>query len=423
MAAVTSHFGRERPKLAELMISCAALVALSLTVVISWIQVNSLEDSSTTGLVLVLASMSVLLRLSFVASVTTSLAFLLGWAVASIVVVARDQGNDEVGDSLYNLVIVIFSAVVFLMATYESEMRGRAQFLLETKLRCEHHNAMKENRALKEELHELRTGGSKLDMDSPAEKVIQALERVRSYLFEHRDDSGAEVHLDDIDFSVRTLNSTASLYAPDLTDQVHDSVTRAWLVSALKQRPLLEPSTPSGLARNISEAMLTERGGDIEMPTLPTMSQLDLEREVKALGDWGFDVYQLAETTAGGTLQFVTYEILKAYNLVNDSMYGTECLRPFLAMIEAGYRPENAYHNALHGSDVVQTCHWLMHEGGMRSHFKRADLFSLIIAACAHDFDHPGTTNAFQVASGSDLAVLYNDRAVLEGSQFGNGDY
>jgi hypothetical protein len=36
------------------------------------------------------------------------------------------------------------------------------------------------------------------------------------------------------------------------------------------------------------------------------------------------------------------------------------------------------------------------------------------LAAICHDVEHPGTTNAFQVNSGSVLALRYNDTSVLE---------
>ena len=39
---------------------------------------------------------------------------------------------------------------------------------------------------------------------------------------------------------------------------------------------------------------------------------------------------------------------------------------------------------------------------------------SLLIAAAMHDYDHPGRTNAFLVDTGDPLAILYNDRSVLE---------
>ena len=42
------------------------------------------------------------------------------------------------------------------------------------------------------------------------------------------------------------------------------------------------------------------------------------------------------------------------------------------------------------------------------------EIFTSLIAAIIHDFDHTGTTNNFHINSGSGLALLYNDRAVLE---------
>lgn len=37
-----------------------------------------------------------------------------------------------------------------------------------------------------------------------------------------------------------------------------------------------------------------------------------------------------------------------------------------------------------------------------------------MIAATVHDVDHPGRTNSFLCNAGSELAILYNDTAVLE---------
>lgn len=42
------------------------------------------------------------------------------------------------------------------------------------------------------------------------------------------------------------------------------------------------------------------------------------------------------------------------------------------------------------------------------------DEVAALIAATIHDVDHPGRTNSFLCNAGSELAVLYNDTAVLE---------
>jgi high affinity cAMP-specific and IBMX-insensitive 3',5'-cyclic phosphodiesterase 8 len=42
------------------------------------------------------------------------------------------------------------------------------------------------------------------------------------------------------------------------------------------------------------------------------------------------------------------------------------------------------------------------------------DEVAALIAATIHDVDHPGRTNSFLCNAGSELAILYNDIAVLE---------
>lgn len=42
------------------------------------------------------------------------------------------------------------------------------------------------------------------------------------------------------------------------------------------------------------------------------------------------------------------------------------------------------------------------------------EIFATLVAAVVHDYEHTGTTNNFHVMSGSETALLYNDRAVLE---------
>jgi len=49
-----------------------------------------------------------------------------------------------------------------------------------------------------------------------------------------------------------------------------------------------------------------------------------------------------------------------------------------------------------------------------RSLLRPIDMFSLILAACCHDFGHTGIDNSFCVNSGNNLALLYNDEAPLE---------
>jgi hypothetical protein len=46
--------------------------------------------------------------------------------------------------------------------------------------------------------------------------------------------------------------------------------------------------------------------------------------------------------------------------------------------------------------------------------FSSIDRLALLLAAIAHDVDHPANTNQFEIDTLSDLALLHNDQSVLE---------
>ena len=72
------------------------------------------------------------------------------------------------------------------------------------------------------------------------------------------------------------------------------------------------------------------------------------------------------------------------------------------------------YHNNLHAADVLQTTHCCISQTGLKDWMSDLEIFSLLFSAIIHDYNHTGTTNNFHVQSTSDLAVLYNDKSVLE---------
>ena len=72
------------------------------------------------------------------------------------------------------------------------------------------------------------------------------------------------------------------------------------------------------------------------------------------------------------------------------------------------------YHNNLHACDVLQTTHCCISQTGLKDWMSDLEIFSLLFSAIIHDYNHSGTTNNFHVQSTSDLAVIYNDKSVLE---------
>jgi len=93
---------------------------------------------------------------------------------------------------------------------------------------------------------------------------------------------------------------------------------------------------------------------------------------------------------------------------------GVPLLLRWLAEVERGYNA-NPYHNSAHAADVVHSTLWLLCSvDGLLEAVGSLTLVVLIISACVHDLGHVGTSNSFQVETGSELALVYNDRAVQE---------
>jgi hypothetical protein len=72
------------------------------------------------------------------------------------------------------------------------------------------------------------------------------------------------------------------------------------------------------------------------------------------------------------------------------------------------------YHTSLHAADVVHSLHNLMDTECVKAHLSPLQVFAALVAAAVHDVGHPGVTNQFLCATGNALAILYNDKSVLE---------
>ncbi|ORY82446.1 hypothetical protein BCR37DRAFT_347119 [Protomyces lactucae-debilis] len=110
-----------------------------------------------------------------------------------------------------------------------------------------------------------------------------------------------------------------------------------------------------------------------------------------------------------------------------------DALRSFISTVRSAYHRLNPYHNFRHAVDVLQALFYFTLSSSALPSFAGdhlasqrtlpsaiADLFTpqyilaLMIVGLGHDVGHPGVNNAFLVATQAPLAVLYNDRSVLE---------
>ena len=130
-------------------------------------------------------------------------------------------------------------------------------------------------------------------------------------------------------------------------------------------------------------------------------------------GWWDWDPF--SPDLKGHGLCFATRAALETLGVLDFLDLDQEKLWRFIARIEYGM-PQNAYHNKRHVSDVVSSLAYILDKGGLAGvlDLSELEIFSAIIAACVHDFEHPGVTNDFLIKTQDPVALLYCDASVNE---------
>ncbi|XP_017261623.1 cGMP-inhibited 3',5'-cyclic phosphodiesterase A isoform X2 [Kryptolebias marmoratus] len=186
----------------------------------------------------------------------------------------------------------------------------------------------------------------------------------------------------------------------------------------------------------------------------------DLEPMMSQLNNWNFPIFTLMEKTngkCGRILSQVSYRLFEDTGLFETFKIPVKEFMNYFHALENGYR-DIPYHNRVHATDVLHAVWYLTTQpvpglpslitdhgsasdsdsdsGITHSHMgylvsktytvsedgygclsgliPALELMALYVAAAMHDYDHPGRTNAFLVATSAPQAVLYNDRSVLE---------
>uniref|UniRef100_A0A9L0R687 3',5'-cyclic-AMP phosphodiesterase n=1 Tax=Equus caballus TaxID=9796 RepID=A0A9L0R687_HORSE len=83
-------------------------------------------------------------------------------------------------------------------------------------------------------------------------------------------------------------------------------------------------------------------------------------------------------------------------------------------MVQEDYHSQNPYHNAVHAADVTQAMHCYLKEPKLASFLTPLDIMLGLLAAAAHDVDHPGVNQPFLIKTNHHLANLYQNMSVLE---------
>jgi hypothetical protein len=131
--------------------------------------------------------------------------------------------------------------------------------------------------------------------------------------------------------------------------------------------------------------------------------------------EWDYDIFALDDATNGHALVALGNELMRP--ACEALGIASERLHAFLCVLEGGYRTDVPYHTSLHAADVLHSAWWLL-RAQMLPRVSAGDEhlleLAILIAAAAHDVAHPGVNSDFLIKTADPLAVLYNDRSVLE---------
>ncbi|XP_015214559.1 dual specificity calcium/calmodulin-dependent 3',5'-cyclic nucleotide phosphodiesterase 1A isoform X2 [Lepisosteus oculatus] len=210
----------------------------------------------------------------------------------------------------------------------------------------------------------------------------------------------------------------------ELSDIQSDSVpseVRDWLASTFTRKMGVVRRRPEEKPRFRSIVHAVQAGIFVERMYRRTSNMAGLTYPPAVIGalkdvdKWSFDVFALHEASGEHALKFLVYELLTRYDLINRFRIPVSSLVSFVEALEVGYsKYKNPYHNLIHAADVTQTAHYLMLHTGLMHWLTELEILAMVFAAAIHDFEHTGTTNNFHIQTRSEVAILYNDRSVLE---------
>ncbi|KAB0379312.1 hypothetical protein FD755_007096, partial [Muntiacus reevesi] len=127
------------------------------------------------------------------------------------------------------------------------------------------------------------------------------------------------------------------------------------------------------------------------------------------VGMWDFDIFLFDRLTNGNSLVTLLCHLFNTHGLIHHFKLDMVTLHRFLVMVQEDYHSQNPYHNAVHAADVTQAMHCYLKESRLASFLTPLDIMLGLLAAAAHDVDHPGVNQPFLIKTNHHLANLYQD--------------
>ena len=146
---------------------------------------------------------------------------------------------------------------------------------------------------------------------------------------------------------------------------------------------------------------------------------------IHSINDINFNIFNFKSElnlSNENLLYTISNHIFDTFSLFDDEIVNKNKFKPFTQAIASNYL-NNPYHNAMHATDVLQTCFIILSKGDVIDNniFDNIDICSMFIACLMHDIKHPGTSNFYQINKQTNIALIYNDKSPLENMHCSEG--
>ncbi|KNC28923.1 hypothetical protein FF38_09690 [Lucilia cuprina] len=245
-----------------------------------------------------------------------------------------------------------------------------------------------------------------LPLEAPITKIINLLSQVQENC------SADEARLID---KVLEFLKREGLYSPQMKEIRPDDPIATDLIGALLTGPNVYSSRRSSndsIVKSGRTCNSTNTPGI--MPAKMKATPLIMEILEESL-NWEFNIFKLEEVTERHPLLYLGMEIFRRFDVFCTLGVDETVCKNWLALMESQYHADNSYHNSTHAADVMQATGVFISQLAAKDLvMDRLEEATALIAAVAHDVDHPGRSSAFLCNSNSPLAIMYNDLTVLE---------
>ncbi|XP_011503203.1 PREDICTED: high affinity cAMP-specific and IBMX-insensitive 3',5'-cyclic phosphodiesterase 8B [Ceratosolen solmsi marchali] len=250
-----------------------------------------------------------------------------------------------------------------------------------------------------------------LPLEAPITKVISLLTTAMT-------DAVSPDVVAQIDKAIEILKTT-ELYEPYVreADEIFNDPVTSDLIGALISAP--QYSRDSRRSSNDSSGRVSQVQRILHQQPLKTMSKSpraprDIEILLDGCFNWEFDIFRLELLSGRRPLYYLGMNLMNRYSVPARLNCDERTLQNWLTVIEVNYNVANSYHNSTHAADVLQATARFMESDRLKVLLDPLDEVAALVAAAAHDIDHPGKSSQFLCNAGNKLAILYNDLSVLE---------